>query len=1013
MAAVTAEFDVFLNHRGCDVKRNFVAHLHEALQEAGCRPFVDYKSLETGQHGQNKIFQALRGARVHVAIFSELYAESKYCLKELCEMHKSEELIIPVFYHVSPESLRCKPHGPYSEAFRKHHRTRSASEVENWKEALRMAAELEGFKLDYNGDEAELKTKIVRKVRDYLRASEPPLDRPFQVGLEETSKALIRTLDSMEKVVGILSLFGMGGIGKTTLAEKIYFSFEKNDTFEKKSKLMSVRERPILDLQKELAWDLFREDVRSMEGFNRCFKHAIDRKVLILIDDIDEKGQFDQLIPDINKLCPGSLIIITSRDSNVVNNIVKVGNCLKVLCLSHKMDLLSPIDSRRLFNWHAFHSIDASDGFQELAKKVADACCNLPLALKVIGCLLFDKREKCDLESTWPQTIKTLSEEEGILGKLRISYDGLSTPASKLMFLDIACFMIGQRENIAMQIFEACKSDYKGPASSFYSLKDKCLVQLDEDGRIVMHDCLRDMGRQVVRNQSHNMKKGTPSHLWDPDMVQRVLQNKEGTNQVRGLSTFGIGCDGIGVTDVAENYRGMSRLRFLLLDGDNVKGDFSDWSRELRWLRWINSDLKTLPSEVHLPNLAVLDLTSNKKLMQIWPNDPEIIFKDLRTLILSDCGALKELPEDIGKLLKLTELNLACCSSLKALPDSMFHLKELKHLDLSGCVKLEILPMEFGKLQGLVELNLSNCPQLRCLPDSIVHLSQLKTFRLLNCLNLKELPMEFGKLQSLVELELTCCDELECLPDSIVHLSQLKTLRLPWCEKLKELPARFGKLKSLVYLALTGCSQLGCLPKSLVNLSQLKIFRLVECNKLTNLPKEFGKLQSLVELNLSYCSQLECLPDSIVELSQLKTFLLPGCDKLTNLPMEFGKLQSLVELDLSDCSQLGCLPDSILDLSQLKTFRLRGCNKLTNLPMKFEKLQNLVELTYLRSWRMRMRRRMRMSMSMRRSWRMRMRRSWWMRMRMRRSWRMRMRRSWRMRIRRSESKKMEDEDEEE
>ncbi len=371
-------------------------------------------------------------------------------------------------------------------------------------------------------DEAKLKTKIVSKVRDHLRASQLSLVAPYQVGLEETSKELIETLHCMENDVRVLSLVGMGGIGKTTLAKEIYCRFEKNDMFKSKSFLMDVRESAILDLQIKLARDLFGEDVKRTEEFNQCFNRFTDRKVLIVIDDVDQKDQFDQLIPV--KLGPGSQVIITSRDSNVVNNITKNGNCKY---LRHEMALLSAIDSRRLFNWHAFHNVDAIDGFQELAKKVADACCGLPLALEVIGCYLFDKREEGDLESTWPQTIQTLREDKRILDKLKISYDGLSTEASKLMFLDIACFMIGQRENIAMQIFEACKSDYKGPASSFNSLKDKCLVKLDEDRRIVMHDLLRDMGRQVVMDQSRHMEKGTTSHLWDFEMVQRVLQNKE------------------------------------------------------------------------------------------------------------------------------------------------------------------------------------------------------------------------------------------------------------------------------------------------------------------------------------------------------------------------------------------------------------------------------------------------------------------------------------------------------
>ncbi len=75
---------------------------------------------------------------------------------------------------------------------------------------------------------------------------------------------------------------------------------------------------------------------------------------------------------------------------------------------------------------------------------------------------------------------------------------------------------------------------------------------------------------------------------------------------------------------MAENYISMTRLHFLLLDGDNVKGDFSTWSRELNWLQWKSSNISTLPLELDLQKLAVLDLTSNKELTQIWPNDLEV-----------------------------------------------------------------------------------------------------------------------------------------------------------------------------------------------------------------------------------------------------------------------------------------------------------------------------------------------------------------------------------------------------
>jgi len=135
MAAVPGMFDVFLNHRGPDAKGGFASHLHQSLQEAGCRPFLDKQSLEKGQHGQKKIYEALGCASVHVAIFSKHYADSDYCLDELCAMLESKKLIIPVFYDVSPSVLHCEADdGPYTKALKIDGRT-SASQVKNWKDA--------------------------------------------------------------------------------------------------------------------------------------------------------------------------------------------------------------------------------------------------------------------------------------------------------------------------------------------------------------------------------------------------------------------------------------------------------------------------------------------------------------------------------------------------------------------------------------------------------------------------------------------------------------------------------------------------------------------------------------------------------------------------------------------------------------------------------------------------------------------------------------------------------------
>ena len=139
------KYDVFIHYRGLD--KTFVAHLTATLRIRGFRPFLGMTesfilpvSIE--------VYRALGGAPVHVVIFSKGYAESEYCLDELCIMLESEVRIIPVFYDIKTNDMRKIEDGPYKEAFVKHQKRERIERIIIWKEALRKVADCKGFGMD-------------------------------------------------------------------------------------------------------------------------------------------------------------------------------------------------------------------------------------------------------------------------------------------------------------------------------------------------------------------------------------------------------------------------------------------------------------------------------------------------------------------------------------------------------------------------------------------------------------------------------------------------------------------------------------------------------------------------------------------------------------------------------------------------------------------------------------------------------------------------------------------------
>jgi hypothetical protein len=382
---------------------------------------------------------------------------------------------------------------------------------------------------------------LIRSILTEVRSAMPAnvLPAKQQYGLEESIWNVMEMLDS----VSVLGLVGMGGIGKTTLASEIYNHFVSRRQFERYCFLRDVRSSQPSELQRQLMRDLgHHSEVQciSPQEYNRAFDGFISQRVLVVVDDIDLSSQYAALIPDIQMLGPGSRIVITSRQKDVLKHAMGAATCENV----YDVPLLSKSDSWLLFNRHAFLSETTTVGFADLAVEVADACGGHALSLEIIGASLFDKREVGDRE-IWEEAVKALQGNEEVFGKLRSTYDSLPTDGDKAMFRDIACMLIGMEKEVALTIWKSCGScsgalcsTFQTPALALRRLMDRSLVRVDEFGRLRMHDVLRDMGRDIVKKEAQRPEERT--HLWDATTAQNVLRLRKVSVEVlfRAFSIF-------------------------------------------------------------------------------------------------------------------------------------------------------------------------------------------------------------------------------------------------------------------------------------------------------------------------------------------------------------------------------------------------------------------------------------------------------------------------------------------
>nr|XP_007160457.1 hypothetical protein PHAVU_002G323800g [Phaseolus vulgaris]XP_007160458.1 hypothetical protein PHAVU_002G323800g [Phaseolus vulgaris]XP_007160459.1 hypothetical protein PHAVU_002G323800g [Phaseolus vulgaris]ESW32451.1 hypothetical protein PHAVU_002G323800g [Phaseolus vulgaris]ESW32452.1 hypothetical protein PHAVU_002G323800g [Phaseolus vulgaris]ESW32453.1 hypothetical protein PHAVU_002G323800g [Phaseolus vulgaris] len=985
MSASLTKHDVFLSFRGEDTRDNFISHLHPALQRKNIEAYID-ETLPRGEEISSALLSAIEESKIYIVVFSQNYASSTWCLNELtkildCKKRYGRD-VIPVFYKVDPSTIR-KQEQRYKEAFEKHEQQfkHDMDKVQGWKDALTEAAGLSGWDSKVTRSEHTLVEGIVGDILRKLNRYSTSYDQGI-IGIEKNIEGIQSLLHLDLPDVRIIGICGMGGIGKSTICDQIYHKLELQ--FDSRSLVLDVQEK------------IQRDGIDSIR--TKYLSELKRTKVLLILDDVTDSAQLQKLIRGSDSFGQGSRIIITSRDRQVLRN-AGADDIYEVKELNFN-------DSQKLFSLHAFKQKSSEEiGYRELSKKVLTYAKGIPLALQILGSLLYGRTKEA-----WESQLQKLKKGQhlGIFNVLKLSYDWLEEE-EKNIFLDIACFYRGRQE---IEVAERLDDFGFSSKIGMDILKDRGLISVI-DGRIVMHDLIQEMGKEIVHKECPQ-HPGKRSRLFNDEEICEVLRKNKGSDAIQCilLNTWGTWK----VKEVvvhAQSFEKMDNLRMLRLYTLGLESKVSPESSlvglpdTLKILYWDDFPQRFWPPKFCPQNLVTLEMPRNH-LEQLWEGDQNL--PKLKRLNLSHSSNLTRIP-DLSTSPNIEEIKLSYCSKLIEVHSSIF-LSKLSCLCLDHCYDLNSVNIPnniLSTLPGLIIL--SCCRKLNMFSTSEPRFPHMKlrhkrgnmiveaqcasgvhifrssseifsiTFDRYNeevanntlylqfevSANLRGgVPLNFQSLKNLCYLDLSDCSSLTIFPFDLSDMKFLKQLSLRGCSKLEYLPQIQDTLEDLAVLILDDTA-IQALPSSLCRLVGLQQLSLRSCFNLQIIPSSIGTLTRLCKLDLTHCNSLQTFPSTIFNL-KLRKFDLGGCSRLRSfpeitepahtfahinltstavkeLPSSFGNLVNLRSLELHKCTDLDSLPNCIVNLKLLSKLDCSGCPKLTEIPRHIGRLTSLMKLS--------------------------------------------------------------------
>ncbi|KAF8690954.1 hypothetical protein HU200_040741 [Digitaria exilis] len=593
---------------------------------------------------------------------------------------------------------------------------------------------------------------MVRKGLTRIGTIGGALEESHLVGREKEKNDLMNLIlkqDNQQSIV--VALWGMGGLGKTTLIKDVYQSQELSGLFEKRSCVTIMRPFVLEDVLKSLAMQLDTNS-KKVEELGKILER---KRCLIVLDDLSSVTEWDMIIQSLPKMESASRIVITTREENIAKH------CSSEKGSIYKLEVLANRDALDLFTKKVFKeaiNLDEQPAMMEEAQRILKKCNGLPLAIVTIGGFLA-KQPKTPME--WKKLNDHISAEFEMnpeLGIIRTilmkSYDGLPYHL-KSCFLYMSIFpedySISRTRMVHRWNAEGYSSEVRG--KSTMEVADSYYIELLDRSMILPFHYLFGSRKGFSSCKLHDlMREISISKAMEENLVFRMEEggsmNTQGT--IRHLA---ISSNWKGDQSEFESTVDLSRIRSLTVFG--------------KWKSFYISDKMTL--------LRVLDLGSTS-------------------------GLVDHHLEPIGKLVHLKYLSLRGCEDIFHLPDSFGNLKQLQTLDIVR-TKIAKMPQTIINLTKLQYIQTDNdinrrdvwtsfcCVVLPFMarlvyPGSVVFprgLSKLKALHTLECVDItrgEAILQDIKRLTRLHKLAVAGVHKKNCQEfcSTLSHLTCLESL---------------------------------------------------------------------------------------------------------------------------------------------------------------------------------------------------------------------------------------------